>query len=740
MKYRVFICLLLLKIGMMHAFEQDQSRMIAGIIYSGDIKADHLKLALEPFKNNFDVQTRAIYSFDTIDTPGFYELAGNVSNQITISVSNVTLDMHGHTVSGGTNGIVINSGLNNITIKNGIINSVTADGVQVNAGCQDITLKDITVKNGVQGINFEQVTNGLIRNCDMNLNTIGLELDASHNIMIENCTANANIQGAYCLLTSTTCSFIDCKAISTGNDNAISFGDKSNVFGFVSREGYGNIFERCIANSTQNLTATAWDTVIAGFALIGTGTQCNKIINCEAGNSTSSPGGLTKPMGIFIESRMQALRSLTDINSGADTADVRPAWSPDGKYFIVNSFNPDTVQVYEWDRQTETATKLDSVSVANDPAEAAWSPDGQFILVAVGSGASAISVFEFDPINNKLSLVQELTDSDGQTAAAWHPSGRFFATADTGTGPPTSIFEFDRVARRFDLVDTEGTPSAVRALNWHPNGKFLAIGQSTTPSPQIYVYTFDEATKTLLPSPITASFTTGSGSGVFYLKFSPDGNYLAVLKDDSSVPNTLVFSFDGTSLTLVDSIGTGNTSLGQLDWSPDSKFIAVGGAGLTDITAVYSFDPGLAGSALQEVTTFDHNADVRGLGWSPDGEYILISGAPSSTITSRVLPGLSYVSSNVICNNKVYCNSNGSDGIGINGSSISNLIIGNTSFDNVQNYVSVTNVFNQLFGQGPSLLQNSEIGSNDPIKTPMDIPTRIKRTMLLLESLIDNLL
>jgi hypothetical protein len=57
------------------------------------------------------------YPFPTIDSPGFYRLAANVSNQIIISVSNVTLDMNGCTVSGGTNGLVINSGLTNITIK-----------------------------------------------------------------------------------------------------------------------------------------------------------------------------------------------------------------------------------------------------------------------------------------------------------------------------------------------------------------------------------------------------------------------------------------------------------------------------------------------------------------------------------------------------------------------------------------------------------------------------------------------
>ena len=78
-------------------------------------------------------------------------------------------------------------------------------------------------------------------------------------------------------------------------------------------------------------------------------------------------------------------------------------------------------------------------------------------------------------------------------------------------------------------------------------------------------------------------------------------------------------------------------------------------------------------------------------------------------------------------------------------------MIGNTAFNNpipraankpiiVSNYHFVTNVFNPLFGEGPSSLQNIATSALTPLPTVPDVPAKIKRTELLLESLIDNLL
>ncbi|EKD49093.1 MAG: hypothetical protein ACD_64C00006G0001, partial [uncultured bacterium] len=88
----------------------------------------------------------------------------------------------------------------------------------------------------------------------MTMNTTGLLLDNSHKITVKDCIANCNVKAGYDLLSSTTNCFDNCKALSTGQGNNALYGN--NVFGFVSANGYGNIFERCIANSTQALSTT----------------------------------------------------------------------------------------------------------------------------------------------------------------------------------------------------------------------------------------------------------------------------------------------------------------------------------------------------------------------------------------------------------------------------------------------------------------------------------------------------
>ena len=72
------------------------------------------------------------------------------------------------------------------------------------------------------------------------------------------------------------------------------------VAGFASYNGYGNIFERCIANGTQALSTTDSSSVVAGFALRGT-EGCTKIIDSESSNAIASSSGVTIPYGILVQ-------------------------------------------------------------------------------------------------------------------------------------------------------------------------------------------------------------------------------------------------------------------------------------------------------------------------------------------------------------------------------------------------------------------------------------------------------
>ena len=90
----------------------------------------------------------------------------------------------------------------------------------------------------------------------------------------------------------------------------------------------------------------------------------------------------------------------------------------------------------------------------------------------------------------------------------------------------------------------------------------------------------------------------------------------------------------------------------------------------------------------------------------------------------------------------------GAVGVGISGSSIGNMIIGNTAYDNPpvssnffvpSNYYFVTNVFNQLFGQAPTLLQNISLNGNTPTLEPINTGLILQQELNQVASAINQL-
>ena len=618
---------------------------------------------------------------------------------------------------------------------------MVSDGIQVNAGCSDIKMNDIIVKSALRGISLDCVTNSLIRNCDMNLNTTGIELDDCHNVFVGNCTAQANVQAGYCLLTSTTCSFLDCKALSTGQGNSNSSGNESFVYGFVSRDGFGNIFERCVTNSTQNLNATDYDTTIAGFALLGTGTQCHKIVACEAGNATTSPHGFTVPYGIFIEGSLESLTSVTAQNNAGADAVVQTVWSPDGKYFAATKEG--NIEFFEFDRESSSATNFQSVLGVDSILVYSldWSPSGKFIA-AGGTGSNTLSLYKFDAVNQQAVFITSFDHGADVLGTNWSFDERFIAIAGGSASNVLRVVEFDPITPAITSVDTTAAQlSSIRDVRWAPDGKHVAIAINST-TQTVRVYSFDRTTKTLGSTPVTLNLAR-AGFGV---DWTPDGKYLGIFRNEGSGTNTLVYEWDGSSLTFVAGADATASAFGKCRWSPDGNYLAAGPRNFTGTRSfnVYRFDRSAA--ELQLIDTFEttFRSQVLGSpGWSPDGELLTFVGPPTAGQEwMYVVSGIQFPTGNVIQNNKIYCNSgNGSpSGVGISGSSISNMIIGNSAFDNPFNYQFVTNVFNQLFGFGPSILQNISTSSTDPITRPLDVPAKTARIELLLESLIDNLL
>ncbi len=321
------------------------------------------------------------------------------------------------------------------------------------------------------------------------------------------------------------------------------------------------------------------------------------------------------------------------------------------------------------------------------------------------------------------------------------------------------VFKFDRSAETLTSVaGALGTAGQVNDIDWSPDGKYIAMGGfgTTGGTGDIFqVFRFDRSTETLTD----VAGALGTSFSVRISIWSFDGQYIAVGGGSLTGNELQVFRFDRSTETLTSVAGaleSGNINSG--DWSPDGKYIAVAGSftgvGTGDDFQIIQFDRG-AQTLTPVEGAFGVDPGLRDdvIAWSPDGKYIVFGHNGTSEQRFVITSALQFPQSNVIKGNTVYCNSGGQfpSGVGIAAPSITNMVIGNTAFNNPipraayepvveTNYQFVTNVFNQLFGEGPSLTQNIATSALNPLPIVPDVPAKIKRIELLLESLIDNLL
>lgn len=135
-----------------------------------------------------------------ITSPGSYYFVGNISvgrgltpqNGIRVSASDVTIDMNGFRLLGGTNdlhGITVDSGRKNIAIRNGHITGFGGDGINgdgVNCGLYENLCLDNNVDDGLE-INSDSV----VRNCRA-VGNGDMGFVANSGVTITECVAQGN--------------------------------------------------------------------------------------------------------------------------------------------------------------------------------------------------------------------------------------------------------------------------------------------------------------------------------------------------------------------------------------------------------------------------------------------------------------------------------------------------------------------------------------------------------------------
>ena len=721
-----------------------------------------------------------VLSAETISVSGIYCLSQNMTGNFVISASEVSLDLNNYKVTGT---ISVLPSQNQVTIKNGVVDANGGEtGIWVEGNNAGITISNVTVKNANSdmnstGIVFYSAQDVTIENCTLTQNSIGLQLNSSYNVQVCDTVASSNMNAGFDLISSSTNSFSNCKALSTGQNNAVIY--NNDVIGFSSSNGYGNIFENCIANATQAALTIDSDSIVAGFALLGS-EACSKIIGCESANASASGMGVTVPYGILLQESLSDVSTATSIFFTADNI-FAVEWSPDGQYIAVGGQMVDTVlqtnlQIFKFDRPSNTFTAVagafpyDSTGYVR---AISWSPDGLYLAVGgynLTSGLGTdLQIFIFNATNNTLIPVAGAFSS-GSTVlgVSWSPNAQYVAMGgqSLSSGNLFQVFSFDRITNAFTSVAGDlsaadiPSDSQVNSVNWSPDGNYIAVGGlhiagGYVSGDLLQIYNFNQSTNTLTAVASGIQEALDMGTAVWAAEWHPNGQYIAAAGGDPNSGDLLqLFSFDRTNNALAFITSTlSGTNVWTTAWSPDGNYIIAGGYNLGPVNfQIFSFD---AAGNFNPLYTYPINIGVVvwASSWSPDGQYISIGATGASLGNFIVFTGLNFPSQNVITDNTVYCNGHdvsatftGATGVGISGSSICNMITRNTAYNNPpissnffvsSNYYFVTNVFNQAFGQGPTALQNISLNTCDPIVAPLDVELLSQQILYLLQSMAD---
>ncbi|MBS1988008.1 WD40 repeat domain-containing protein, partial [Candidatus Dependentiae bacterium] len=303
------------------------------------------------------------------------------------------------------------------------------------------------------------------------------------------------------------------------------------------------------------------------------------------------------------------------------------SWSRDGKYLVVGGAFPDPVGsdltkgeyivLYRFTGSTLVTVTSQSYSnnIAGQVGGVEWSPDGQF--VAVGGERPSAGLGGFN--NTDVLRVYKFTGS--------------LLTPVTSAAFPSNTSDRTRV-------------------RWRPDQRYIALSGEVGPGMDLLIYRFNGSSLTL-----TTSRKYSSTNGVDDAAWSPDGRFLAIGGEGpisngaSGFANTnelRIYSFNGSTLTPVTSqaYGGGAGTVYSLEWSPDGKFLLIGGSGATSGSGgfanthnvrLYAFN----GTSLMPRASFDGKAPVD---WHPSGLFAAVQNNAGNALEVLRFDGASLTS------------------------------------------------------------------------------------------------
>ncbi len=502
-----------------------------------------------------------ITASQTITLPGSYCLANDITGNLWIESPYVTLDLNGHTISGGANGIVIGCAAHDCTVRNGRITGAGYAGIIVRG------------------------SNCSISNLELIENYIGAFLSKIETTKITNCRALNNSWAGFSFMEVQTTQVSQCQAVHTSSS------DRS--FGFISQRGADNSFTSCLAQNTE-ATLINGSTYIAGFQLWD-GEARTQIKNCIVDQTTSSTrtgqDNNHKTYGMYLGQGNNdegiTFATAAQYNQGINSTIQSVAWAQwatDSYLATGGSQGTDgnQVRIFFLNRDNSLSQVATFDHGSNATIQAVdWLSSNSLLAIGgqAGTGSADVRVLNFQAPNT-LTEITSFNHGSPINAVDWLSSGtsRFLAIGgQAGTGGYTiRVLEFSTtdstLTDRADVtIDT-----TINTLAWQTIGSdhYLAVGAQDG-IVTILRYTYSGLTN-------VASFAHGAAVHAVGWHLIGSTYYLAIAGAAApDTKDTRVLAFDGTALTQVGSFEYGyQKTLNTLQWfSPgaDQQVILVAG-------------------------------------------------------------------------------------------------------------------------------------------------------------------
>ncbi len=323
-----------------------------------------------------------------------------------------------------------------------------------------------------------------------------------------------------------------------------------------------------------------------------------------------SPGGALLASG-DVDGTVRIWRSDRDQEAMSLPGSTSAAWSPDGKKVVTEVFESDArggagrrVPTICDAETAEVLLRLEP-GIAPGICKIAWSPDGNWIGVAVDGQNGAVYVWNAKSAELVHEQLAAHTHPDVSMTSpccfAWSPNSRLFATS--GSDHRIKIWQ----TSDGELVRVlEGHNSPVGTVRWSPDGRRLLSADWAR-----HVKIWDTATW----KPITDLFNPPSGGA--------DGNYSSAWSPDSRRVATRSGASDLVVWELsprreprrIWTARAHSSNIRSIAWSPDGRRIA--SSSEDSKIKIWDAETG------RELLAFDEVGSVPTVAWSPDGSRLL---------------------------------------------------------------------------------------------------------------------